>query len=215
MSQYRITILAALAAALSSGAFAAPVNNDLWEYTNSGFSIVSLSSSTICGDIRNAFGATLTGATDGTTSCPAENAAGNVILHGTASTDTVVAWDTTLMQLTSFEINVAPDNASNRTLDRLRLAYWNGAAFVQFFDSGSGAYPFGTNSFPVTLGASVQASRWQATFTNGAGSFPGARIVELDGFGSLVDTSGVPEPSSIALIALGLSALALPRTKHR
>ena len=214
MFQYRITILAVLAPALSIGAHASPVNNDLWEYTNSGFSVVSLSSSTICGDIRNAFGATLAGATDATSSCPAENAAGLVILHGTANTDTVVEWDTALMTLTSFEVSVAPDNSVDRTLNRLQLAYWNGSSYVQFFDSGSGAYPFGANSFPVTLSASVQASRWQATFTNGAGSFPGARIWELDGFGSLVDTSGVHEPSSLALIALGLGSLLLRSRRH-
>ncbi|MBS1826666.1 MAG: PEP-CTERM sorting domain-containing protein [Acidobacteria bacterium] len=208
MSLYRISIFAAFAA-LSSVAFATPVDNDLWEYTNSGFSIVSLSSPTICGDIRNAFGAALAGATDATTSCSAENAAGVVVLHDTGFADTVVEWNSALSNLTSFELNIAPDSPVNRTLDRLRLAYWNGSTYVQFFDSGSGAYPYGTNSFPVTLGSSVQSSRWQATFTNGGGSFPGARIWELDGFGSLVDTSGVPEPSSIGFMALGLSTLLL------
>lgn len=207
MSQYRIPIIAVFAA-LSTTAYALPVNNDLWEHTNSGFSILSLSAPTVCGDIRNIFGATLTGPTDSTTSCPAENAAGNTVLSDISSLATTVEWTTAMMNLSSFELNVAPDNAVFRVLDRLQIAYWDGAGFVPFYDSGSGAYPFPTISFPVTLATAVQSDRWRATFTNtSTTSFPGARVVELDGFGSLVNTSGVPEPSSFGLIVVGLGAL--------
>lgn len=207
MSQYRIPIIAAFAA-LSTAAYALPVNNDLWEHTNSGFSVVSLSASTSCGDIKNLFGATLTGPTDAYTSCPIESASGNVVLGDVASLATSVEWTTALMSLSGFELNVASDNASSRVLDRLQLEYWDGVSFVQFYDSGSGAYPFPTISFPVTLATAVQSDRWRATLTNTSNTaFPGARVLELDGFGSLVDTSGVPEPSSLGLIAAGLGAL--------
>jgi hypothetical protein len=64
-------------------------------------------------------------------------------------------------------------------------------------------------SFPVTLGSPVQSSRWQAVFTDRTTEqFTGARIVELDGFGSLADPpGGVPEPTSAALAISGLAAL--------
>jgi MYXO-CTERM domain-containing protein len=120
------------------------------------------------------------------------------------------------MNLNSFELNLLPDSGASRFLSRLQLASWNGSSYDSFYDSGVNGFTLGVTSFPVTLTNPVQASQWQAVFTNRTENFVGARIVELDGFGSLATSSDVPEPSSMGLGMSGLALLALAaRRKSR
>jgi hypothetical protein len=120
---------------------------------------------------------------------------------------TTIEWNTALMNLTGFELTLS-NTADNRPLSRMQLAFWNGTSFVEFYDSGANAFAFGNMGFPVTLGSPVQASRWLVTFTNLPAQFTGARINELDGFGSLATQSAIPEPGSAALALTGLAGLA-------
>lgn len=194
----------------------APVTNDLWDSSQPGFANLTLNPGLTCGAASNLFGTALGG-----TSCAsgfAEGLAGSLVLGAGAGTVNVFQWDTAAMNLTQFELNYAGDSdiPQNRLLGRLQLSAWNGSSFVQFYDSGVGTFLPGTSVLNVTLGAPVTASRWQATFTNtnvpGVG-FPEARLVELDGFGTLVSNSTVPEPGTLAGAALGLAMVAVYRRR--
>jgi hypothetical protein len=60
----------------------------------------------------------------------------------------------------------------------------------------------------------VTASRWQAVVTNKSGfPFPGARLLELDGFGTLASGGQVPEPATYLAAGLGLAMLGVARRR--
>lgn len=182
-------------------AAAAPVTTDLWDASQAGFGGLTTSLPVHgCGGASDLFGTTLN-------TCEP----GNTLLEDVSNQVNTFTWNTATVTLTSFAFyyNSDGNNSNNRLVNRLQLAYWDGAQYVGFYDSGAGAFPSTGTELLVTLSSAVTASSWQATFTNRASapSFIGARLVELDGFG----TTGTPtpEPTTFALAGCAVALLAL------
>lgn len=188
---------------------AVPVTNDLWDSSRAGFANATVSPGLHCGSIGNLFG----GSNNTGGLCSLEDA-NNLILSESSGGVSTVTWDTAAATIDSFELNHANDGTGvDRVLNSFQLAYWDGAAYVEFYSSG--AIPL-NGPVSITLGSSVTSTSWRATFTNGSSSpsgLHGARLVELDGFGTVPTNGDVPEPGTLFTLASALGALALNQCK--
>lgn len=188
---------------------AAPVTNDLWDSSRAGFANATVSPGLTCGGIGNLFG----GSNNTGGFCAPENAT-HLILSEGAGVVSTVTWDTAAATIDSFELNYGHDgNGVDRVLDSVQLAYWDGSAYVEFYSNGALALD---GPLSITLGSSVTSTSWRATFTNASSSprgLHGARLVELDGFGTVPTNGAVPEPGTLLTLASALGALALHQCK--
>jgi hypothetical protein len=185
---------------------AAPVTNDLWDASQPGFAILQATPNpaVLCGVESNLFGTALPGS-----GCPSGNGEGQngfVVFRDVASQVWTVEWTTALIQLEGFEFNYGLHELG-RTAAAVQLFAWNGASFDSFFTAGN--LNLGNGTLAVTLGSAVTSDRWRAQITNSnLTAFNGARVQELDGFGRLASTNGVPEPGTMLVAAAGLLLLA-------
>lgn len=193
----------ALGALVVANLAAAPSTSDLWDQSQAGFLLTTTPGLT-CGFGGNLFGASLG---NGGGLCSLEGTERLVLSEASGGVHTF-EWTTASMNLTSFELNYSSDGAASvlRLLGRLQLAVFDGTNYVEFYDSGVNGFPAAA---PGSLNQAVAAtgSQWRATFTNRTDSSPfsGSRLIELDGYGTLVD-NGVPEPGTAGLALFGLVA---------
>ena len=117
-----------------------------------------------------------------------------------------IEWTTpSLISLTGFRFYTFDDgsaNAGDRGITQFRLYSRPDSAsafsLINTYNAPT-THPYGTLDVPVTFGTPIMAKEFRAEFDQYApSSFPGPRVQELDGFGTVV-----PEPASGILLLLG------------
>ncbi len=204
------------------GAWAEPISSsDLWE----GVTPTSSTGGALAGsDLRNIFGGNY-----GTV----EAGAGRAILqdgHGVGYVHDLQWTTSSQVTLEAFSLHLANDGSQNRSVSRFVLYGWDydSSSFDLLFDMGLG-YPYGSTSLTVAntrIDEEVSAynflnlvadvgpittDRFLAYFVQLAGTVDGGpRIIELDGFDHAL-VNPVPEPATLAMLGVGLLALASRR----
>lgn len=130
-----------------------------------------------------------------------------------------VEWSTpSAVTLRSFALHAQNEGMDRRAFDRFQLYTGDGmGAWTSIYDTGAGFTYSGLLDLSIDV-TPVVSQYFKAEFVQAPWSSStaiGPRIQELDGFDTFLDgsTSVVPEPTTLALIGLGLAGLGYRRRK--
>jgi hypothetical protein len=211
--KFRFLSISLLLAAITLTA--APSTTDLWDSSQTGFSgpILLNGNGTFCGTAINILGGS------GNTGC---SATFSDSFDALGFDDLSIRWNTTSVTVGSFAL-YSPSNFRGGELNeivgiRLYTLDANNQNPVLFYDSGVISHtPANDGTSPllqVTLNTPVTSANWRLDIIDqpSADGGPIYRIIELDAFAS--PEGAVPEPSTIALAAIGITALFLRRIRR-